>query len=158
MAQRRELSFPDFDAIERDLALLQAHGYDKAGNWDLAQVCGHLTEWMRFPLDGYPRPGFFVRGMLWMMKVTVGKGMKRKILTTGKMPAGGPTIKETVPAPGGDATAAVAKVKEMMQRFQAHAGEYHSSPLFGFMTRDEHRRLQLVHGAHHLSFLVTKTN
>jgi hypothetical protein len=154
--QRRELAFRDLDEVIADAERLQAQGYEKAGNWDLAQVCGHLSEWMRYPVDGYPRAGCFIGTVLWLMKVTVGKKIFRKVLATGTMRSGGPTMKETVPEPGGDTSAAVNRLKETVQRFKAHAGEYQPSPLFGRLTRDEALKLQLVHCAHHLNFLIPK--
>jgi hypothetical protein len=153
---RRALRFSSLDEVVRDAENLQAKGYDRAGNWDLAQVCTHLTEWMRFPMDGFPRPPLPVRMALWMMRVTIGKAALRKTLDSGTMRAGGPTMPVTVSGPGGDATAAVAKLKETAARFQAHTGPIHPSPLFGAMDKDTATRLQLVHCAHHLSFLVPK--
>jgi hypothetical protein len=152
--QRRQLAFQNLDEVVADVENLRAKGYTKAGNWDLAQVCGHLSEWMRFPLDGFPKPGCLIGGMLWMMKITVGKGWKRKILRTGQMQAGKPTMPETVPAAGGDEAAAVNRLKEIVERFKAYKGEVYPSPLFGRMSLEEATKLQLVHCGHHLSFLV----
>ena len=82
-SQRRQLVFQNLDEVAADVDNLHAKGYVKTGNWDLAQVCGHLAEWMRFPLDGFPKPGCLIGSMLWMMKATLGKGWKRKsILNT----------------------------------------------------------------------------
>jgi Protein of unknown function (DUF1569) len=155
---RRELSFRDFDDIVRDVETLHAKDYEKAGNWDLAQVCGHLAKWLSYPLDGFPKSGCFIGTMLWMMRITVGKGIKKKILTTGKFKEGGPTVPDSLVASGSDETAAVAKLKEMIERFKSHTGEIHPSPLFGKMSRDELTRLHLIHCAHHLSFLAPKAS
>jgi hypothetical protein len=154
--QRRELTFHDLDEVVADAERLLAHGYSQAGNWDLAQVCEHLSEWMRYSIDGYPRAGCFIGSMLWLMKITIGRKIFRKVLATGTMRSGGPTMKATVPEPGGEASAAVNRLKETVQRFNGHAGEYQPSPLFGRLNRDEALKLQLVHCAHHLSFLIPK--
>jgi hypothetical protein len=81
--------------------------------------------------------------------------MREKVAADGFKP-GGRTMPETVPAAGGDPAAAVAKLRESVARFKAYAGEIHPSPLFGAMTKEEATRLQLVHCAHHLSFLVPR--
>ncbi len=52
---RRQLRFNDLDEVVRDAETLLAKGYQKAGNWDLAQCCKHLAEWMRFPVEGFPK-------------------------------------------------------------------------------------------------------
>lgn len=81
---RRSLDLSDLDAVIRDAESLLANGYDKAGHWDLAQVCGHVTDWMSYPLDGFPTSPLPIRMMLWLMRVTVGKRkLNRPIRTTG---------------------------------------------------------------------------
>jgi hypothetical protein len=152
--ERRKLSFTSLDEVVPDAENLLAKGYERAGNWDLAQVCSHLADWMRFPIDGFEVP-LFIRPFLWMMKVTVGKAKLRKYLAEG-MPAGKPTMPSTVAVSGGDPAAAIAKLKESVERFKAHTGPIHPSPLFGAMDKDTAMRLQLVHCAHHLSFLVPR--
>jgi hypothetical protein len=154
--ERRNLTFATLDEVVADAENLLARGYDRAGNWDLAQVAGHVAEWMRFPLDGFPKAPLLVRPVLWLMKVTAGKKMREKILAEG-FGAGGRTMPETVPAAGGDEAAAVARLREVAGRWKAHAGGVYPSPLFGAMTKDVALRLQLKHAAHHLSFLVPRS-
>jgi hypothetical protein len=153
---RRTLRFDDLDDVVREAESLRASGYHRAGAWDLAQVCTHLAEWMRFPLDGFPRPPAPIRAMLWVMKNTFGRRQLRKVLATSSMPAGGPTMPETVAAAGGDETAAVERLRQTVARFKAHTGPLHPSPLFGPLDKEAATRLQLVHCAHHLSFLVPR--
>jgi hypothetical protein len=154
--RRRTLEFRDLGEAVRDAEALLAGGYDRAGQWDLAQVCGHLAEWLRFPVDGFPRPPLPIRVLLWAMRTTVGPRELRKVLATKAMRSGGPTMPETVPAAGSDEAAAVAKLRAAVERFRDHPGTYHPSPLYGALDRETATRLQLVHCAHHLSFLVPK--
>jgi hypothetical protein len=155
LVTRRKLTFGTLDEVSRDAENLFAVGYDKAGNWDLSQVCGHIADWMTFPIAGFPKAPLPIRMMLGMVRVTLGKGMFRKYLTNG-MPAGKPTMPQSVHQPG-DEKAAVARLKEAVERMKAHTGPIHPSPLFGKMTKSEAVQLQMVHCAHHLSFLVPKT-
>ena len=152
----RELAFRDLDDAIQDARSLHCSGYLQVGRWDLAQVCGHLADWMRFPLDGFPKPPLPIGLMLWSMRHTVGRRLLRKILQSGSMSTGGPTMLETVPPPGGDEAAAVERFEHVVARFRAHEGPFHPSPLFGDMDRDSLTRLQLTHCSHHLSFLVPK--
>jgi hypothetical protein len=87
------------------------------------------------------------------MKVTAGKKMLARILAEGFTP-GGRTMPETVPAPGGNETEAVAKLRSAVEAWKMHTGEVHPSPLFGAMSKETALQLQLKHAAHHLSFLV----
>lgn len=152
---RRKPTFASLDDVVRDAENLQAKGYDKTGNWDLAQVCSHLAEWMRFPVEGFPKVPLLLRPIAWLARATVGKKLRAKVLKDG-FDAGGRTMPQTVFSSGGDPTAAVAKLREAAERFRAYAGEIHPSPLFGAMTKDEALQLQLKHCEHHLSFLVPR--
>src|SRR5262245_49705201 len=156
-ATRRQLTFATLDDVVRDAQNLLVKGYDRAGNWDLAQVCSHLAEWLRFPIDGFPKVPLVLRPVFWLMRTTVGKKMRAKVLAEG-FDAGGRTMPQTVFTPGGNANAAVAKLKEVAERFKAYAGPIHPSPLFGAMTKDEALQLQLKHCEHHLSFLVPRSS
>lgn len=155
-ATRRALKFDTLDDVVRDAEGLLASGYDKAGYWDLAQMAGHLAAWLSYGMDGFPKAPWVVRVILAVMRKTVGKRTLRNLLASGTMPTGGPTVPESVPDEGGDPAAAVAKLRETVERAKAHGGPIHPSPLFGGLTKDEWVRLNLVHAAHHLSFLVPK--
>jgi hypothetical protein len=153
--ERRKLSFGSLDEVVADVENLLARGYERAGNWDLAQVVGHVAEWMRYPIDGFPKPPIFIRPILWLMKVTAGKRMRDTILAEGFTP-GGRTMPQTVPPPGGDEAAAITKLKSAVASWQRHSGEVYPSPLFGAMSKETALQLQLRHAAHHLSFLIPK--
>ncbi len=154
-AARRALKFDSLGDAVRDAEDLLARGYETAGNWDLAQVAGHLANWMTYPLDGFPRPPAPIRAVLWLLRQTVGRAKFEQYLAGG-MPAGKPTMPDSVPPPGGDPARAVARLRAAVERFQSHPGPVRPSPLFGAMTKAEATRLQLVHCAHHLSFLIPR--
>jgi hypothetical protein len=155
-ATRRTLTFESLDSVVRDAESLLANGYEKAGNWDLSQVAGHLANWMTYPLDGFPKAPLPVAVMFGIMRRTLGRKMFESTLAKG-MPSGRPTMTASVPPPGGDPAAAVARLRAVAERFKAYTGDIVPSPLFGKMTKDEAEKLQLVHCAHHLSFLVPKS-
>lgn len=155
MATRRELRFDSLDDVVRDAESLLATGYDRAGTWDLAQVCGHLADWLTYPVAGFPRAPLPIRVMLRLVRATLGRKMFEKYLREG-MPAGKPTMPQSVHPAGGDPAAAIARLREATRAFRAHPGEYLPSPLFGRLNRDDATRLQLAHAAHHLSFLIPK--
>jgi hypothetical protein len=140
----------------RDAEHLLAVGYDKTGNWDLAQVCGHLAEWVRYPIDGFPRAPLLVRPVFWLIRNTIGRRMGRAMLAGGKMRPGIPTAPQSVPAPGGDDAAGVGRLREAIARWRVHTGPLYASPLFGGLSREAWEKGHLIHCAHHLSFLVPR--
>jgi hypothetical protein len=148
---QRELRFHDFPSVLQEVDQLQHHGYDKLGTWDLAQVCDHLTYFVQGSLDGH---SFKVP---WLIKVLLGRFVLRRILKQQRMKAGVFTPQKPLPAPGQDESAAVARFREMILRFDGHRGELHASPFFGTLSPQEWRALHLIHCAHHLSFLQPKS-
>ena len=155
MPERRELRFDNLGQAVADAETLLAKGYEKTGNWSLSQVCDHMTDWLTFPLDGFPKAPFPISTMLWVMKKTVGRKKFESYLASRSFPAGKPTMPQTVHAAGDDVKS-VAKLKAAVERFQKFDGPIVPSPLFGAMTKDEATQMQCVHLAHHLSFLVPK--
>ncbi len=155
-ATRRSLTFDSLDAIVRDVETLAAKGYEKTGKWDLAQMCNHLAEWIKYPLDGYPKVPIVLRPVVWLMKVTIGKRAGRDLIEGRGMKLGTQTLPQTVFPGGQDEAAAVANFKAVVERWKAHTGPMHASPLFGALSRDDWDKAQCGHAAHHLSFLVPR--
>lgn len=153
---RRQLRFDTLAAAVRDAETLLANGYDKTGNWTLAQCCGHVANWLSYPLDGFPKIPLFLQPVMWLMRKTVGRPKYEQYVREQSFPAGKPTIPQSVPTATDEDAAAVAKLRAAVERYEAHTGTLHPSPLFGPLTKDEARKIQLVHAAHHLSFLVPK--
>lgn len=152
--KRRELTFDDLDQVAQDARKLLADGYVPTGNWDLAQVCAHLCDWMRYPMDGYPPAPLPIRVILWLMKVTVGQSQLKSVLKNGFRDSL-PTMPQTVHAANSSTDAeAVEQLRATIDRFKTHSGTFYASPIYGELTPEEHAKLQLVHCAHHLSFLV----
>lgn len=153
------LCFSSLDDVSERLDLLLRTGYTKTGHWNLAQVCEHLSDWFQYMIDGYPEFKFPMSWVAWSVRVAFGRSMLRKILSSNSMKRSGATLPETVyEAAGLSDVHSVNRLKEMIQRFRQHRGSYHDSPLFGRLTAQEGMQLQLIHCAHHLSFLVPRTD
>ncbi len=154
--EKRALKFDNFDAMLAEVETLKNGGYTSNGNWTLGQACGHLADWMRFPMDGFPKPPLPMRAVFWMMKITVAPGMKRKILAEG-FKGGLPTAPETVPdAKSFSDEEGIAQLREAVQRLSAWDKELIPSPLFGPMDKEMQTRVSLLHAEHHLGYLEPK--
>ena len=154
--KRRNLTFDSFDDVKSEVDRLHAGGYAQNGDWNLSQICLHLVEWMRYPIDGYPKAGLPMRIVFWCMKVTVGRSWKKKILASGFSP-GMQTAPFTVFEPdAAEEAAAIEKLHSTIDRFVAHPGPWHASPLFSESDRQTLHKVQLLHCAHHLGFLDPK--
>lgn len=154
--EKRPLHFETLDDILTEVRSLHETGYTCKGNWNLAQICSHLSDWMRFPLDGYPVSPLPIRIMLWMMRTMAGSKMQQKILTEG-FKAGTPTMPETIPEPDAQSDqAALDQLQKTIDRIKHHQGEFQPSPLFGNWDRETMEKINLRHAEHHLGFLVGK--
>lgn len=147
---RRQLRFDDLDAIAADVRHLHEAGYDRVGNWDLAQICDHLGLAMKGSMVGFPAK------VPWPLRL-IGKHLiLPKILTKQRMKSGVKLPAKYLPKPGQDEEKVVrqfCKTIDLLNRFE---GSLHPHPFFGSMTRDQWWQLHRVHSAHHLSFLIPK--
>ena len=151
MGDLRELRFSDLTAASREAESLLNCGYERHGNWTLAQVCRHLRLVQDSSVDGYPR---------WMALFAPLRPVMRRLLLPRIMSGDSPTGIPTTPiyAPPGqlDDTEEVAKFAESVHRFYAHAGPYEPHPAFGRMDRDSLEDIHAAHAAHHLRFLTPR--
>ena len=154
--KKRKQKYADLDAMMSDVRSLLETGYTSHGNWNLGQSAYHVGEWMRFPMDGFPKPPLLIGAMMWVMKYTVAPGMKRKIFAEG-FSGGMPTAPETVSQPDSVSDAeAVEQLQKIVDRLSAFEGELIPSPLFGKMDIEMATKVALLHGEHHFGYLEPK--
>ena len=157
--ERRKLVFQDLSDITREARMLLAKGYTSAGKWNLAQTCNHINEWVRFPVDGYPRVPVYCAPIFWALRSSIMPGKLKQYLADKSFPAGKPTMAQTVFAANFSSDEeAVRKLGATIERVGSFRGPLHPSPLFGKMDHETHHSLQFVHAAHHLGFLVPKSS
>src|SRR5690242_16155661 len=105
--KRRTLDFRDFDAVLADVDALARGGCERAGNWNLGQVCDHLAKVMAESLDGFTfKIPFLLR---WLPPLMRG-WYKKKIFGSRTFPA--------VSAPGAFAPASAPDEAEALARFR----------------------------------------
>lgn len=147
---RRPLDFRDFESLAADVDHLHQGGYTQTGNWDLRQICDHLTTAMRMSLEGFPFKAN------WFLRTFIGPVARWQILRTRRMPAGFQTPKAMAPAAAGDEKTAVTTFQSMLLWVRDHTGPFQPSPLAGAMSPEQWRQFHLIHAAHHLSFLLPR--
>ena len=156
MPEPRKISFASLDAAILEAEQLLGSGYEKAGNWNFGQVCGHLENWLSYPMDGFPKVDSPADSAADPEAAEAGKAMLQDILENG-FPLGVPTNPDTIPAEDSVSDqAALSRLREVVQRFSAYEGEIADSPFFGVMDKQAVLSLQLRHFAHHLGFLIPK--
>ncbi len=147
-ARRVDISFPNEEAVVLEINHLR-NGHDRAGNWTLAQVCDHLDKAIQMRMQ----PGSFPPNTA---EQESRKEMFATILKTGQLPDGIEATGPMLPPPecGEDSIdACVARIRQ----FATFAGPIAPHRLFGHLTDEQARKLNLIHCARHLSFLVPTT-
>ncbi len=152
-SNKRELKFNSFDELMSEVHSLQEKGYVSSGNWTLGQACSHLADWIQYPMEGFPKPPLPVKFIMWLVKITVGPGMKRKILKEG-FSGGMPTAPQSVvTAEEMSDQQGIEKLQSAIDRLRSFDGEFYPSPLFGPTDRETLTRVSLLHAEHHLGYL-----
>ena len=151
---RRPVRFDSLDAAVQDARNLLAHGYTKAGTWDLKQVCEHLAIALNGTMDGIdfkaPLP------LRIMVKLI---GAKARILKSRKIPEGAPAPPTSVFTPAAnpdEEAAAVQNLADAVERYRHYTGPLANHPVFGKINRQEWDTFHAMHCEHHLSFLLPK--
>ena len=153
--ERRQLALKDLDATVADARCLLDQGYRRAGEWDLAQVCGHCVYAIRGALDGFDaKPPVYIKIMARLL------GMKKKMFATRRIKAGLPAPASSVVASAqGDREAERRAVEELaaaVDRVQRHTGACQPHPVFGLLSSAEWLEFLTIHTMHHLTFLVPR--
>lgn len=155
---KRQVNLPILDDIVAEANRLLQSGYESKGNWNLAQTSFHLTEWARFPMDGFPKPSLMLKAIFGLMKlVGYTDKMKKDILANG-FSAGTPTAPDTIASPDeSEDEQAVKALANVVERMKSYDGPLHASPLFGEMDREMWTKVTLLHCEHHFGFLHPKS-
>jgi hypothetical protein len=145
--ERRTLRLPSYDDVLAEAESLLAAGYNRAGNWGLAQVCHHLAVVMEMSLDGFPsRFPWFVRlGARWFV---LGRILKHRVF---RRRFAAPQFLQ--PPDSADERGALARLRAVIDRLKGHAGPMQPSPVFGHLSGEQWREVHLWHCEHHFSFL-----
>ena len=114
----------------------------------LAQICNHLAENMRRSVEGYAKRA------PWVVRATVGRFFKKRVLADRRMPTGIDAPEELRPQPDLSDRAEAEALRSSIAYYRGHPEKRAVHPFFGPMTGDEWDRLHLIHSAHHLSFAV----
>lgn len=154
VSDRRSLSFVSLtDAVaeaDRIAASDSAGTLRRTGNWSPAQVLNHVSAFMEYPYDGYPKelsaPPWFIKVVLRIMKNKFMRGPLPVGVKIPKIPGG------TVGATDGSTADAIARFKKAVDRL-AKTPPAMPNPVFGHLSHQEWMQLHCRHAELHFGFL-----
>lgn len=150
MAERRTLSFATLDQVMPEVDRL-LEGHDTVGRWTLGQICNHLATSVIGSVEG-----FSVRAP-WLLRATLGRVLRRRLMSTGRMAAGIKLPEKVLPRPGLNDRAEAEALRGALQLYAANTEPLAPHPMFGRMSREDWTRLHCIHCAHHLSFVLPRS-
>ena len=147
-ARREGVSYRNEDEVIADVQKLR-RGYVQSGAWSLPQMCAHLDKAVQFRMQ----PGPFAPDT---PEQSQNKQRVPAILASGKLPEGIKAPESMLPPPdcGDESIDAFLATIETYKRFPGPTAPHR---IFGALAEPDARRLNLIHCAHHLSYL-TPTN
>lgn len=144
MSRRRTLHFKTEDDVIADVRNLRK-GYTQAGHWTLPQVCWHLNVGVQARMKAGPFPPN-------TPEQDARKPQILQVLASGQIPNGIVAPPAAVPpADAGDQ--AIDDLIASLRQFKTFPGPIPPHRLFGHLNDADARKLNLIHCAHHLSYL-----
>ncbi len=148
MVGRRTLQLTSLDDVIPEVDRLLQGGYRTVGNWSLGQACNHLALAIQGSVEG------FAGAAPWPVRASLGRLMKRRILSRGKMPERAKLPEEFHPREGLDDRAEAEALRAAIRLFGQHAGAMADHPFFGPTLPEEWQQFHTIHAAHHLGFII----
>jgi hypothetical protein len=145
MSDRRDLNFNNADEVIADVKNLRKGWKPTTGQWTLPQICWHLDVAMRGGMT--PNPGASDTPEQSAMKPRL-----VAVLQSGKVPTGVKAPERATP-PADVGEVAIDAFLATLEKFKTYPGPFGPHRLFGVVTDDQMRRLQMIHCAHHLTYL-----
>ncbi len=149
---QRKLDFHTATQVIDEIQRLRNAGYDRTKNWNLTQICEHLTATMVGGMDGF---GF---RLPWILGATVIKWVFNRMLKTRKM-SSGPTLKRLKPKSEAidDDDKIIDDCLEAIKRANSFAGPIEDYPFLNELKVEDWQQFMWMHAGHHLGFLIPKT-
>ena len=150
---RRPLKFDLLQTSVEEIQELREHGYTMAGNWNLSQICQHLSKTLKISIEGAPfRLPFLLRPFArWLLFDSVMRGRPTRL------PLIAPS--QFQPDEPENVDQHIANYQELVGKVTAADAQLISDhPVFGRVSLEEWRKFHCWHAAHHLSFLQPTTD
>lgn len=145
--RRQGLSYASEDEVIEDVKRLR-RGYAQAGSWNLPQACAHLDKAVQFRMQPGPFPPDTPEQAKNKEKIP-------GILAAGAIPEGIKAPEPMLP-PADCGEKSIDDFLVTIEKYKRFPGPTAPHRIFGALAEADARRLNLIHCAHHLSYLTPK--
>jgi hypothetical protein len=143
---RRLIRFANEDEVITDVERLR-EGYTKCGGWSLPQMAWHLNQAVLARMKPGPHPPETAEQQARKQL------LQHVLMINGYLPDG-ITAPDPMQPPANAPASSIDDLIASLQQLKAYKGEIAPHRLFGHIPDAEARRLNLIHCAHHLSYLT----
>jgi hypothetical protein len=149
----RTLTFQSANDVIDEIERLKMSGYQRLGNWSLTQICEHLDKTIQIGLRGseFRLP--------WILRATMGKWILTWALRNNRMPnfrVNAPKPLLPKPNSGNDDHAVIDRCIARHREAAEFPGPIKNYPLVNHVSVEDWRKIQWMHAARHLGFLIPK--
>ena len=148
MDEHRELQFSSLNDVIPEVDRLMA-AHRTLGNWSLGQICNHLAATMRLAVESPAKRA------PWIVRKLIGPALFRCILRKGRLRPGVKSPAMLIPRPGLDDRAEAEALCDTIQLLMDRLPDPVDHAFFGKVARADYLRLQCMHCAHHLGFVIS---
>ena len=150
--KRRELDFRDGEEVIEEIERLRKVGYEPVGNWNLTQICEHLSATTKGGLDGF---GF---RLPWILRRTLVKWVFAYSLRRRKLFRGAPTFPILKPKSSSSVEndELIDDCILVTRRAMEFSGSLEDYALLDNLSAEDWKQFMWIHAAHHLGFLIPK--
>ncbi len=142
---RRPLNLNSEDEVIADVTALR-RGHVQTGAWSLPKMCAHLEKAVRYRMQPGPFPPN-------TPEHDAKRAMFEGIMATGKLPSGIVAPDAMLP-PDDCGDESIDAFIAALREFKSFPGPIAPHRIFGHLPDADARRLNLIHCAHHLSYLT----
>ena len=146
--RRSGVQYASEDDVIADVKVMR-RGYAQAGSWSLPQACAHLDKAVQFRMQ----PGPFPPDTAEQAK---NKERIPGILAAGKLPEGIKAPEPMLP-PADCGEKSIDDFLATIEKYKRFPGPTAPHRIFGHLAEADARKLNLIHCAHHLSYLTPKS-
>jgi hypothetical protein len=143
--RREQLRFDSEDDVVAEVNRLR-RGYSQAGAWSLPQICCHLEKSLQYRM----RPGPFEPTT---PEQAARRDQLQQLLSSGRLPDG-QTAPDMMMPPLDCGDDAIDAFLARLEQFKNFPGPIAPHRLFGQLSDADARKINLIHCAHHLSYLT----